>query len=119
MKNGNSSTADKFVLRLPDGLRSTLADQARENRRSMNSEMIARLLDSLNKQPLVEVDQVVEDRRRWVPSEGVLVTVNGFKGVLDKIVVHDDTQKVQAIVRFESSTDWFDMSELRPHAMVF
>jgi hypothetical protein len=119
VKNGNSSTADKFVLRLPDGLRSKLADQARDNSRSMNAEMVSRLLDSLNRQPLVEINQAVEDRRRWVPSEGVLVTVNGFKGVLDKIVVHDETQKVQAIVRFESSTDWFDITDLRPLAMTF
>lgn len=39
----NSRTADKFVIRLPDGLRDRIADQAEGNRRSMNSEIVLRL----------------------------------------------------------------------------
>lgn len=39
----NSRTADKFVIRLPDGLRDRIADQAEGNRRSMNSEIVRRL----------------------------------------------------------------------------
>nr|WP_137162101.1 Arc family DNA-binding protein [Pseudomonas asiatica] len=38
-----SRTADKFVVRLPDGMREKIADIARDNHRSMNSEIIARL----------------------------------------------------------------------------
>lgn len=34
---------DKFVVRLPDGMRERIALQARENTRSMNSEIIHRL----------------------------------------------------------------------------
>lgn len=36
----DSRTADKFVVRLPDGMREDIARRARENGRSMNSEMI-------------------------------------------------------------------------------
>lgn len=36
----SSRTADKFVVRLPDGMREEIARRARENGRSMNSEMI-------------------------------------------------------------------------------
>jgi plasmid stability protein len=36
----SSRTADKFVVRLPDGMREDIARRARENGRSMNSEMI-------------------------------------------------------------------------------
>lgn len=39
----DSRTADKFVVRLPDGLRERIADQAEGNRRSMNSEIVYRL----------------------------------------------------------------------------
>lgn len=39
----NSRTADKFVIRLPDGLRERIADLAEGNRRSMNSEIVLRL----------------------------------------------------------------------------
>lgn len=44
----SSRTADKFVVRLPDGMREKLAEVARNHHRSMNSEIISRLEDSLN-----------------------------------------------------------------------
>lgn len=37
----NSRTAEKFVVRLPDGMRDRVAETARDNHRSMNSEIIA------------------------------------------------------------------------------
>lgn len=43
----SSRTADKFVVRLPDGMRESIADVARNHHRSMNSEIIARLEQSL------------------------------------------------------------------------
>ena len=39
----SSRTADKFVVRLPDGMRERIGEVARSHRRSMNSEIIARL----------------------------------------------------------------------------
>jgi len=47
MKATNSRTADKFVVRLPDGMRERVAEVARINHRSMNSEIIDRLEQSL------------------------------------------------------------------------
>jgi hypothetical protein len=35
--------ADKFMLRLPDGLREKVAASAKDNNRSMNAEFIARI----------------------------------------------------------------------------
>tara|TARA_R110001592_G_scaffold310481_1_gene585030 strand:+ start:404 stop:727 length:324 start_codon:yes stop_codon:yes gene_type:complete len=46
-QNFTSRTADKFVVRLPDGMREHIADVARQHHRSMNSEIIARLEHSL------------------------------------------------------------------------
>lgn len=43
----SSRTADKFVVRLPDGMRNLIAEVARHQHRSMNSEIIARLENSL------------------------------------------------------------------------
>ena len=43
----SSRTADKFVVRLPDGMRERIAEVAQNHHRSMNSEIIARLEDSL------------------------------------------------------------------------
>lgn len=39
--------ADKFVLRLPDGMRAQIAARAKENNRSMNAEIVFRLALSL------------------------------------------------------------------------
>ncbi|HYQ38856.1 MAG TPA: Arc family DNA-binding protein [Pseudomonas sp.] len=44
----SSRTADKFVVRLPEGMRSRIAEVARHYHRSMNSEIIARLERSLS-----------------------------------------------------------------------
>jgi hypothetical protein len=35
--------SDKFMLRLPDGMRDMIAEVAKENNRSMNAEIVARL----------------------------------------------------------------------------
>lgn len=43
----NSRTADKFVVRLPDGLRDDIAVLAENNDRSMNSEIVNRLKRSM------------------------------------------------------------------------
>lgn len=76
-----SRTADKFVLRLPDGMRDRIAQIASANHRSMNSELVTRLTDSLNG---VEPSTAVEgatDTSVWIPAEGMLVTVNGMEGI--------------------------------------
>ena len=46
----SSRTADKFVVRLPDGMRERIADVAKNHHRSMNSEIIARLEQSLERE---------------------------------------------------------------------
>lgn len=44
----NSRTADKFVVRLPDGLRERISVAAGTNHRSMNGEIVARIDGSLD-----------------------------------------------------------------------
>ena len=44
----SSQTAEKFVVRLPRGMRRRIADAARTYHRSMNSEIVARLEHSLD-----------------------------------------------------------------------
>lgn len=53
----SSRTADKFVVRLPDGMREKIAEVARTYHRSMNSEIIARLECSLIQEGLQENEQ--------------------------------------------------------------
>ncbi|MGE5621464.1 MAG: Arc family DNA-binding protein [Candidatus Bathyarchaeota archaeon] len=42
-------TADKYIVRLPDGMRDRIAEAARANNRSMNAEIVARLEESFAK----------------------------------------------------------------------
>ncbi|MBH3375283.1 Arc family DNA-binding protein [Pseudomonas juntendi] len=50
----SSRTADKFVVRLPDGLRADIAVLAESNDRSMNSEIVNRLKRSIIQEELNE-----------------------------------------------------------------
>ena len=55
----SSRTADKFVLRMPDGMRSRIEKLAGENQRSMNGEMIMRLERSFVATDLVAQQQLL------------------------------------------------------------
>lgn len=44
----DSRTADKFVVRLPEGLRERISQAAQVNHRSMNGEIVARIDGSLD-----------------------------------------------------------------------
>lgn len=41
-----SQTADKFIIRLPEGMRDRITEEAKSNGRTMNAEVVARLQDS-------------------------------------------------------------------------
>ncbi len=47
VKSYNSRNADKFVVRLPEGMRQRIAEVAKNYHRSMNSEIVSRLESSL------------------------------------------------------------------------
>lgn len=68
----SSRTADKFVVRLPDGMRERIADVAKESHRSMNSEIIARLEASLNSGEVID-PPLPEFETPWNPVVGALV----------------------------------------------
>lgn len=48
MLNNQSRHADKFVVRMPDGMRDKIADIAVSNHRSMNSEIVLQLERMIN-----------------------------------------------------------------------
>lgn len=59
MFNGESRIADKFVVRLPDGVREKVAEIARTNHRSMNSEIV------------IALEKLIDDATH-VPNSGPL-----------------------------------------------
>lgn len=91
----NSRTADKFVVRLPEGMRERIAHVARVNHRSMNSEIIDRLERSMSEtgdEPLVaEVEGLlVEHDESWHPALNMLVETPALEpATIKKIVMRD------------------------------
>ncbi len=48
-----SQTADKYIVRLPDGMREQIAEAAKANGRSMNAEIVSRLERSMSEAPAI------------------------------------------------------------------
>lgn len=61
-----SEQADRFIIRMPDGLRDRIAQVAKENNRSMNAEIIARLEASFGDAPASQWAPVSEVTQRMV-----------------------------------------------------
>ena len=60
-----SDLADKFVLRLPPGLKDRLAAAAKETGRSINSEIVGRLEQSLERFSSIEhIAQQIDELRK-------------------------------------------------------
>jgi hypothetical protein len=70
----SSRTADKFVVRLPDGMRERIADVARNHHRSMNSEIISRLEQSLFHEGMIGADSpLLVNSAELAPHESELL----------------------------------------------
>lgn len=69
-----SRTADKFVVRLPDGMRDRINEVARTNHRSMNSEIIERLERTLieDETGILNVEQMEQLSKRCKDLEAQL-----------------------------------------------
>ena len=67
----NSRDQDKFVLRMPDGLRPQISDAALTNDRSMNSEIIYRLRKTIS------LEAQLEDRDKTI--HGLLLLIEKLK----------------------------------------
>lgn len=125
----SSRTADKFVVRLPDGMRERIAEVARTHHRSMNSEIIARLEKSL-----VEGDDQATDRldaqerakqgkparapiEPWNPQIGRAVEwregpLEGDQGVIVDISFRNGT--MQLVIKSAHGMTREDPSDLQP-----
>lgn len=61
---------DKFNLRFPDGMRDAIAERARANGRSMNSEIVHILADVLARElDLIGTDESLQEERERLLSE--------------------------------------------------
>lgn len=92
----NSRSADKFVVRLPDGMREKIAEVARTHHRSMNSEIIARLERTLldggaaegaDVLPSTQIEELAAklNMQPWAPQEGQVVRRRDSREILGVI----------------------------------
>lgn len=73
--------SDKFMLRLPDGMRESIRVAADSNHRSMNAEIVARLSESLNEgfgPDLIRLHLFVGSPREKLHSADVLESYAKF-----------------------------------------
>ncbi|MBZ2208508.1 Arc family DNA-binding protein [Massilia soli] len=79
-KSPPSKSAEQFIIRFPDGMRDQIAAAAKAHGRSMNAELVARLVKSFN--PIEDEDDVLRAVHaiiRYSAKFNVDVTVN-FSG---------------------------------------
>lgn len=78
MENYTSRNADKFVLRMPEGLRDQIKDMAQANRRSMNQQLLVMLTNQSESIP-------VQPEETWIPQIGQLVQLRDSFKVSDNV----------------------------------
>lgn len=85
-----SDAADKFMLRLPDGMRDRLKAKAESNKRSMNAEIVARLETTLTHQErfdrqLDRLEAIAEQSEMSeIPAEDWPLYMSNFQDTLEK-----------------------------------
>ncbi|EPI4879951.1 Arc family DNA-binding protein [Salmonella enterica subsp. enterica serovar Newport] len=70
---------DKFMLRFPDGMRDIIAERAKSNGRSMNSEIVQILQDA------IDGDKIPVSDLSHEQIFNVLITTTSYQKFLDKI----------------------------------
>lgn len=93
----SSRNADKFVVRMPDGLRERIAETAKEAARSMNSEIVHRLEQSLEGSP-VTVTQIPKAGRYWLPQLNIPVLYEGKQYVIKDLAMGDHGLLIAKVV---------------------
>ncbi|ERT15299.1 Arc family DNA-binding protein [Pseudomonas sp. CAH-1] len=101
MNATNSRTADKFVVRLPNGMREQVAEVARKNHRSMNSEIIDRLEQSLLSGQFEPAQKTKGD---GASADELRSELNRAYQIIDRLLLNavpnkDDIQEVLHLVR--------------------
>ncbi|MEI7109539.1 Arc family DNA-binding protein [Serratia sp. TMDUHS_CL] len=85
---------DKFMLRFPDGMREAIAERARKNGRSMNSEIIQMLEEAMDENRVKAVHiKSGEDSEIVIETNNIESFAKGLKEFADAIT----TNKIKAL----------------------
>ncbi|MGV6478756.1 Arc family DNA-binding protein [Pantoea agglomerans] len=85
MKKYPSQLQDKFNLRFPDGMRDAIAERAKANGRSMNSEIVQILEDALNEKWVREVHIANGNEPIVIRTDDIDSFSEGLKAFADAI----------------------------------
>lgn len=79
---------DKFMLRFPDGMRDAIAERAKANGRSMNSEIVQMLTDTLVKDEIFagEIDETEKDYFPGSENEKISTSKKELNDLMNKAV---------------------------------
>lgn len=83
-----SQMQDKFTVRFPDGLRDAVAERAKQNGRSMNSEIVQILADAIVKDEIFasEIDDEEKDYFPGNESEKISTSKSELNVLMNKAV---------------------------------
>jgi len=73
--------SDKFMLRLPDGMRPRIAEEAKNNSRSMNAEIVACLSRSYSPPSEHEVEEITTEMFRDLDSRGKAMLIAVYRAI--------------------------------------
>lgn len=123
VQDGTSREADKFVVRLPGGLRARISTLARERRQSMNSYIICALESVLKTDeeaygtyvaPVVEaVAQLVAIRPQFVP--GMACRFEGKIGIIDNLYFGSNDVLGVEVITADGSRWSLEYDSLEPY----
>lgn len=112
----SSRTADKFVVRLPDGMRGQIEVLAKERHQSMNSYMIAKL------ERAIAIDCGVHTPYTPVIGMAVEHKASGSVGVIESLIVQNAgmSAKVGWVTLCGNAPDFREsilLTDLRPYVV--
>lgn len=96
-----SETQDRFIVRLPDGMRERIAQAAIENKRSMNAEIVARLERTFIREDSTKLGKVVS-----IPVEKMDEIFSRFLEDFERISKHEPSpSKIVRTPEFPDQAD--------------
>ena len=102
-QESGSRTADKFVVRLPKGMRQLIAEVAKNYHRSMNSEIVSRLESSLRVEPCLLTGEGEEGLEGLSETDTMNVELNKQEYAIVERIRQLDANNKEALVTILSN----------------
>ena len=125
VQDGTSREADKFVVRLPGGMRARISTLARDRRQSMNSYIICALesvlktdeeADGTYVAPVVEMvvpAQMVAIKPSW--AAGMACRYNGVPKIIEGLEIHESGSWIEATIEIGEHLAGVPLEDLEPY----